>query len=193
MASTNILRYLRRKMSGSYEEPVYIGAEQRFVGALRGSNNNNLEEQNLLGLDCITTSEWIGTTLHEYKEFRNSDRTTEYYILDSRSYGAASDVQFISNFIQIATSNMTFDGTAFLIASDDADFIDGNTTLSLFADLKEESDDALLDKDGFRKVKEEVLFYKNKSGTLIEVSTKITKEKEVDGVTTTKSYIESKL
>ena len=54
MASANVLKYFKRKKSGNYEEPVYIGAEQRFVSALRGTNNHNLEEQSILGHDCIT-------------------------------------------------------------------------------------------------------------------------------------------
>ena len=53
-----VVRYLRKKTNGGYTEaPTYLGSEQKFVGALRNSNDNNLEEQFLLGTDCLTT-EW---------------------------------------------------------------------------------------------------------------------------------------
>ena len=50
-----VIKYLRRKEDGSLNSPIsWLGAEQCFVGALRGSNLNNLEEQSLLGPDTYT-------------------------------------------------------------------------------------------------------------------------------------------
>lgn len=193
MASANILKYLKRKVSGSYETPVYIGAEQRFVTALRGSKNNNLEEQSILGLECIETSHWEGTVLYERKEFHDGSRVNDYYILESKNYRAGTEIRFINNLIQIVSDTFSFDGTTFLIQNDSANFIDNNTTLSLPANLNEGLDEDLIDEEGFIKTKEEILYYKNKNDIIIEVAIKITKEKELDGVTTIKSYIENKL
>ena len=46
-----VIRYLKRKSSSGFESPTYLGAEQRFVSALRNSSVNNLEEQYILGTD----------------------------------------------------------------------------------------------------------------------------------------------
>ena len=56
MASKNVIKFLMTKGADGFSTPSYLGAEQYFVSALRGSKNNNLEEQYLMGVDCITTS-----------------------------------------------------------------------------------------------------------------------------------------
>ena len=57
MSSSEVIKFLRRKTITGFDEPIsYLGAEQRFVGPLRNSNNNNLEEQFLIGSDCYTES-----------------------------------------------------------------------------------------------------------------------------------------
>lgn len=56
MASFDIVKELTRKgTNGDFETPVPIGTEQKFVSPLLNSQNNNLEEQSLLGVDCVTT------------------------------------------------------------------------------------------------------------------------------------------
>jgi hypothetical protein len=57
----NVITSIKTKADNdvSYSEPTYLGAEQRFVGPLLNSNNNNLEEQLIIGADSITT-EWDG-------------------------------------------------------------------------------------------------------------------------------------
>lgn len=204
MASISVLKYLKRKKSGRYETPVYIGAEQRFVGALRGTNNNNLEEQSILGFDCITTSYWEGTTFCEKKEFHDGTKTNEFYILESRIYNVASDSQFLNENIQFATDKIYFEqnGVLLTIESDEALFQNtesSNGTVAIPQKLGSNSASGIstiaepLAEDDFRKTKEDILYYKNKSNTLIEVSSKVTYEKEVNGVTTTKSIVTNKL
>ncbi|MBQ8206350.1 MAG: hypothetical protein IJZ77_02715 [Bacilli bacterium] len=197
MASINILKYLKRKKSGSYETPIYIGAEQRFISALRGTNNNNLEEQSILGLDCITTSYWEGTTFYERKEFHNGTKTNGFYILESRFYNAAADSQFLENMVQFSTDQIYFaeNDTLLVIESDEAEFESQTNTVSIPQAINKDDSSNLpeTDEDEFRKSREDVLYYKNASNTLIEVSMKTTWEKEADGVTTTKSIIENKL
>ena len=85
-----VIRYLRRKSSSGFESPTYLGAEQRFVGALRNSNVNNLEEQYILGTDTysetyideqgnkiVETSYHINDTMHS---------VTDYYKIISITY-----------------------------------------------------------------------------------------------------------
>ena len=55
MATSEVLRYLRQKDSTGLSGPItWLGSEQRFVGGLRNSNVNNLEEQYVLGTDTYT-------------------------------------------------------------------------------------------------------------------------------------------
>ena len=85
-----VIRYLKRKSSNSFESPTYLGAEQRFVGALRNSNVNNLEEQYILGTDTysetyvdehgnkiVETSYHINDAIHSL---------TDYYKIISTTY-----------------------------------------------------------------------------------------------------------
>ena len=52
---TNVIKYIKQKSSSGFNQsPTYLGAEQRFVGALRNSGVNNLEEQYILGTDTYT-------------------------------------------------------------------------------------------------------------------------------------------
>lgn len=204
MASTNILRFFKRKIADNYEEPIYLGAEQRFITALRGSNHNNLEEQFLLDVDKIVVSQWLGTTLKETTEFHDGTKTNGYYILESSHYGAAADSQWMYDGIQFAYEFITFQkpdpvlqeqyGNVLEIKSNEADFTDNNTTLSVRQKFeKDDTPDSELDSEGFRKVKDEILYYKNSKDELITVSTKTIKEKEENGITTTKSVIKSSL
>lgn len=99
----DIVKSLKRKTNGGYtESPVYLGAEQRFVSALRNSNNNNLEEQFLLGTDCLT-SQWTSEdgNIHIVKEFyvqpndyeEKDDDNLESYRISSIIYGEALGAQ----------------------------------------------------------------------------------------------------
>ena len=85
-----VIRYLRRKSSSGFESPTYLGAEQRFVGALRNSSVNNLEEQYILGTDTyietyvdaqgnkiVETSYHINDAIHSL---------TDYYKIISTTY-----------------------------------------------------------------------------------------------------------
>lgn len=53
--TSDVIKYIRQKSSNGFDQsPVYLGAEQRYVGALRNSGINNLEEQYILGTDTYT-------------------------------------------------------------------------------------------------------------------------------------------
>ena len=49
-----VIKYLRRKDSSGFEPISWLGSEQRFVGGLRNSALNNLEEQFTVGTDSYT-------------------------------------------------------------------------------------------------------------------------------------------
>ena len=54
--TAEVLRYIRRKGASGFEPVTWLGSEQRFVGALRNSGINNLEEQYVLGTDTYTVT-----------------------------------------------------------------------------------------------------------------------------------------
>lgn len=196
MASANIIKYLKRKKSGSYEEPVYIGAEQRFISPLRGTNNNNLEEQNILGLDCITTSYWKNSVLYEIREFRDTTKTNNYYVMKSQIYDSGSmttfsilntTVQWVGDVLQFTSDRATFDTNgSFLVINGDASF---DTSGTLIIAEKTESDG----EEGSKMVRQDILYYINASGNEIKVSTKKTFETVEDGTTVTKYIITNHL
>lgn len=76
-----VIKQLKTKSNNSFSSPVYLGAEQRFIGPLRGSNIDNLEEQYILGVDCVTTEEWDSNTNTHIitKEFYDGTQTTSKY------------------------------------------------------------------------------------------------------------------
>lgn len=83
----SIITEVRRKNSnGDFETPVVFGAEQKCIGSLLNSHNNNLEEQNILGPDCYTII-WEDEDNIQYttKKFYNGDLSSigeeGYYIL----------------------------------------------------------------------------------------------------------------
>lgn len=88
---TEVIRYLRRKNSDGFTEPItYLGAEQRFVNALRNSSLNNLEEQYILGTDTYTESylDDEGNEVVE-KSYHINDGVhsiTDYYKLVTTTY-----------------------------------------------------------------------------------------------------------
>ena len=85
MANTHtaeVVRFIRQKSENGFDAPItYLGAEQRFVGALRNSNINNLEEQYILGTDTITETytDEDGNTIIEKSYHTISGGRTNYY------------------------------------------------------------------------------------------------------------------
>lgn len=197
MASANIIKYLKRKKSGGYEEPVNIGAEQRFVTALRGTNNNNLEEQNILGSDCITTSYWKNSVLYEIREFRDSSRTSNYYVMKSQVYNDTAmtsfsilntTVQWVEDVLQFTSDRAQFESNGTLLTiKGDASFDLSSGTLI----IAEKSDSDT--EEGTYLVRQDILYYINSSGNEVKVSTKKTFETVEDGKTVTKYIITNHL
>lgn len=93
MASANVIKSLQTKDNSGFSSPSYLGTEQYFVSPLRGSSINNLEEQFVIGVDCITSS-WIDEqgVKRTNKEFYNADvkNPKNYYVLEIYEYLAGS-------------------------------------------------------------------------------------------------------
>jgi len=115
----SIVTEIRRKTSGGFETPVKLGADQRFVSALLNSHNNNLEEQSILGVDCLETSWSVNDIDYVTKKFYNGDLTSVsnngYYILfitDYTNSEATADYYFENDGIYFPvyeTSGASFD------------------------------------------------------------------------------------
>ena len=152
---SNFIKQICQKDGSTFSTPINLGAEQRYVGALRQSHNDNLEEQSLLGVDCITTDYWDDTTHVIKKEFHDGTQSANYYILMTYIYNENVE-------LSISGTNLIFNNNDFNIT------------------------------ESFTDIKKEVLFYKNSAGEEIEISTKTTQRKEVDGVVITKEVIKRK-
>lgn len=108
-----VIKQIKQKNNSSFSSPIYLGAEQRFVGALRGSNVDNLEEQYIIGVDCITTEEWNDTTHRIIKEFRNSEQSTSYYkliieITNEQNSNIANGTLTVSDFDDVVRTETLF-------------------------------------------------------------------------------------
>lgn len=84
--TTTVVNSLTKKAKNS-DITYQIATKQFLVEPLRGSTGvNNLEEQFLLGVDCVTTEQEDSSTHIKtiVQEFRNADSvTTNYYTITS--------------------------------------------------------------------------------------------------------------
>lgn len=102
--ASDVVRYFRKKISNGFEGVTYLGAEQRYVNALRNSGDNNLEEQYLLGTDTYTeVYEDENENIIVEKSFHiNSDEAnpvyTDYYKIKTTVYkDSIEDKEFYFN------------------------------------------------------------------------------------------------
>lgn len=187
-SEVQIISMLKQKSDSGDFNPLYLGPEQRYVGALRKSNNNNIEEQLLLGVDRIITSWNEGDTIREHIEFRDNEDPDEtgYYILDRWIYGEASEIE-----------EEDIDNDAFI----------KDNTLMFNTGTVQQNDDKLEDlkNDGFMVINndenslllsstfillKDVLKFKQSNGDILNVSQKITTKKYGnDGKDITKEII----
>ena len=194
MASVNVLKYLKRKKSGGvgYDEPVYIGAEQRFVGALRGTANGNLEEQSILGSDFIATSYWEDTTFIIRQEFRNESQTSGYYVLEIYKYnGEGGGGQFSDNELLLNSDKIYFRDISMVITDNDAQFRGSAPNSDVLIPAESQGGITPLpgEESGYTKTQEEILSYVGKGGITTRISIKALYKKEEGGKTYTKSII----
>ena len=179
-----VIRYLRRKSSSGFESPTYLGAEQRFVSALRNSSVNNLEEQYILGTDTysetyvdeqgnkiVETSYHINDTIHSL---------TDYYKIISTTYTNG-----------IINEDFFFDNDSLKLPNDSVLFGDGSTSYPNENELYGESNKIFAIDNSEMKIypssyttikKEELHYISNNGATDLLVLTKIIgKRYEDDG------------
>jgi hypothetical protein len=184
-SEAQIISMLRQKSDNGNFSPLYLGPEQRYIGALRKSNNNNIEEQLLLGVDRIITSWNEDNVKREHIEFRDNEDPNEtgYYILDSYIYGETSEAGNISDAI--------IEGNALIFNADAVQLND-----NILEDLRndgfmtiDDDENSLLLSSTFILLRD-MLRFKQSNGNILAVSGKITMKKYGnDGKDITKEII----
>lgn len=196
----NVIRYLRRKGDFDFEPVTWIGSEQRFVGPLRNSNINNLEEQYILGTDTYTEfyEDNSGNSVIE-KSFcitnNNLDNIINYYKMISVIYKNPifkNDISFIDGEMQ-----MTNKYNDIVFGDGSSEYPDINSIYYLDADKYKFDQDGNLQLTSssnaeFAILREDKLYF-IKENEQILVLTKITEGKSEDGKTVIREKIVNSL
>ena len=83
----NVIWKLSKKSSTGFDTPYPIGTDAKYISGVRGTHVNNIEEQFLIGFDCITTTEILEDgTEFVVQEFRDDTVTQEYYIIETHNF-----------------------------------------------------------------------------------------------------------
>lgn len=83
----NVISKLSKKNSTGFDVPYPIGTDAKYISGVRGTHVNNIEEQFLIGFDCITTTEILEDgTEFVVQEFRDDTVTQEYYIIETHNF-----------------------------------------------------------------------------------------------------------
>lgn len=90
-----------------------IGTQARYISGVRNAGGNNIEEQFLLGFDCITTKE-VDEDKNEIitQEFRKENITTGFYKVTTWNYAQPN----------YETSRHFFNNTELNLSKEDSDF-----------------------------------------------------------------------
>ena len=179
MALGQIISQFRRKNTSGTYDTFYLGPEQRYSKALPTSNNNNLEEQLLMGVDKITKvwHDEESDTDRKSIEFRREGDTKNYYIIESvtqqeNEIYINNDVIYFGNGTNIWAVNETMTQTVY--------------NSSTYYDQDNES----LVTHPASAQNEDTLYFINNDGAKIKVSSKkITNEKDENNVVITKEVI----
>lgn len=170
----DVVRYFRRKGSTGFTEPVtFLGAEQRYVNALRNSGINNLEEQYILGTDTYTEvySDENENIIIEKSFHVNSDDESAIY----SDYYKVKTTVYKDN---IADRDFYFSGNELIMPDDINKVIFGNgsvdypeldTLYGVDPDLFEFNEDQWeIYSDEFAIVRKDELFFITDSGATIK-------------------------
>ena len=176
--TSEVMKYIRRKTSTGFDEPVtYLGAEQRFVGGLRNSNVNNLEEQYVSGTDTITEiyKDADDNTIIE-KSFHVDGSTSDYYKLVTTKYTGVAGSQFYFSGVEFVMPN---DPTIDAFGDGSPDFPDTETLYLVDGNTFEFDEEILkIQPTNFDLIqKDELYFIKDNGNTELHVLTKLTGRK----------------
>lgn len=174
MSEATITKFFREKNNGTYtKSPAYFGTEQRFISPLRNSNSNNLEEQFLLGTDCLVSAWLENDNLHIKKEYfvqdtgDDSAQKISSYIIHTIIYGETA----------IHNEDYYFDGENIKVSNKGVDFAEDIFTIDTDQAYYYLKDSLAIYPDKFVLVREDRLQYVSKDGTIVDVSTKYTSRK----------------
>lgn len=187
-----VAKYFREKDDNGYtKSPTYFGAEQRFVGALRNSNSNNLEEQFLLGTDAMITA-WED-------EEGNLHIKKEYYVQDTGDDDGQKISSYILNTVikgkdTLHNEEYYFDGEDIKVLQRDMKFIDEILTIDNDIVYNYMEDSLALNPTQFIVTKEDLLQFVDKDGNIVDVAKKTTSRKASgDGKLYTQTRVENLL
>ena len=175
----NVISKLSKKNSTDFDTPYPIGTDAKYISGVRGTHVNNIEEQFLIGFDCITTTEILEDgTEFVIQEFRDDTVTQEYYIIETHNFanfetakhflkknalylpGDLADNKFTSDDQPAGAGSVSFVGIDTSVYS----FSDDGSTLQIIAQQKADAPVVSLS----------VLKYQSKIGTdPIDVAEKI--------------------
>ena len=175
----NVISKLSKKNSTGFDTPYPIGTDAKYISGVRGTHVNNIEEQFLIGFDCITTTEILEDgTEFVVQEFRDDTVTQEYYIIETHNFanfetakhflkknalylpGELTDNKFTSDNQPAGAGSVTFVGVNTKVYSFSAD----GSTLQIIAQQRADAPVVSLS----------VLKYQSKIGTdPIDVAEKI--------------------
>ena len=183
----DVISSFKRKNDSNGYDDYPLSPEQRFVKALRKSNNNNLEDQFLMGVDNIITAWEENDVQREVIEYRSTEDKleTDYYILDSYKYTRQEDMD--TN-VCVEGDDLVFDNRLCNVAVVDEALVDNQGNNFMVYDPSTGSLNLAVDYVMFR----EYLKYKQPNGTLIDVSTKTQSRRYLNDIynkTVTKSII----
>lgn len=183
----DVISSFKRKNDSNGYDDYPLSPEQRFVKALRKSNNNNLEEQFLMGVDNIITAWEENDVQREVIEYRSTEDEleTDYYILDSYKYTRQEDMD--TN-VCVEGDDLVFDNRLCNVAVVDEALVDNQGNNFMVYDPSTGSLNLAVDYVMFR----EYLKYKQPNGTLVNVSTKTQSRRYLNDIynkTVTKSII----
>ena len=147
----NVISKLSKKSSTGFDTPYPIGTDAKYISGVRGTHVNNIEEQFLIGFDCITTTEILEDgTEFVIQEFRDDTVTQEYYIIETHNFanfeaakhflktnalylpGDLTDNNFTSDDQPAGAGSITFVGVDTAVYSFSAD----GSTLQIIAQQK---------------------------------------------------------
>ena len=175
----NVISKLSKKSSTGFDTPYPIGTDAKYISGVRGTHVNNIEEQFLIGFDCITTTEILEDgTEFVVQEFKDDTVTQEYYIIETHNFanfetakhflkknalylpGDLADNKFTSDDQPAGAGSVSFVGIDTSVYS----FSDDGSTLQIIAQQKADAPVVSLS----------VLKYQSKIGTdPIDVAEKI--------------------